>query len=87
MLAPQYTLELENSIGALTEDDYEWSTGLTLVSNLIFHIVEEYSVDENRIYGTGQSQGGMSTIAISDKYPGMNEAVANWESETGCLHK
>jgi predicted peptidase len=119
VLVPQYTSTLENSIGALVEDDYQWSEGLTLVSNLIFHVVEEYSVDENRIYGTGQSQGCMSTIAISDKYPdfyaaqllvagqwnaeemsamvddhlwiivsegdnkaypGMNEAVANWES-------
>jgi predicted peptidase len=124
VLVPQYTNTLINSIGALVEDGYQWSEGLTLVSNLIFHVVEEYSVDENRIYGTGQSQGCMTTIAISDKYPdfyaaqllvagqwnteemsamvddhlwivvcegdtkaypGMNEAVANWESLGACV--
>ena len=74
VLAPQYTLDLINSIGMLTEDDYEWSEGLTLVGKLIFSFIDEYAVDENRIYGTGQSQGGMTTIAMSDKYPDLYAA-------------
>lgn len=119
VLVPQYTTELVNTIGMLTEDDHQWTEGLTLVSNLLFDVIETYSVDENRIYGTGQSQGTMANIAIADRYPelfaaqylvagqwdveemsvlkdsklwitvsegdtkaypGMNEAVANWES-------
>lgn len=119
VLVPQYTTELVNTIGMLTEDDHQWTEGLTLVSNLLFDVIENYSVDENKVYGTGQSQGTMTNIAIADRYPdlfaaqylvagqwdteemsalkdsnlwitvsegdtkaypGMNEAVANWES-------
>lgn len=71
VLSPQYTNTLIDSIGALTTDDNEWSDGLTLVSNLLHYVIEEYSVDESRIYGTGQSQGCMTNIAISDKYPDL----------------
>lgn len=85
VLVPQYTNTLISSIGALTEDTNEWSEGLTLVSNLLFDIIDEYSVDENRIYGTGQSQGCMTTIAISDKYPDLFAAqylvAGQWNTE------
>jgi predicted peptidase len=85
VLVPQYTETLINSIGALTEDGHQWTEGLTLVSNLIFSIVDSYSVDENRIYGTGQSQGCMATIAISDKYPDFYAAqylvAGQWDTE------
>lgn len=69
VVSPQYTNTLIDSIGALTTDENVWTDGLTLVSNLLFYVIDEYSVDENRIYGTGQSQGCMTNIAISDKYP------------------
>lgn len=85
VLVPQYTQTLVDSIGALTEDDYQWTEGLTLVSNLIFNVVDEYSVDKDRIYGTGQSQGCMSTIAISDKYPDLYAAqllvAGQWDAK------
>lgn len=85
VLVPQYTTTLIDSIGALTEDDHQWTEGLTLVSNLIFSTIDEYSVDENRIYGTGQSQGGMTTIALSDKYPDLFAAqylvACQWDTE------
>ncbi len=74
VLAPQYTTDLVNSIGMLVEDDYVWTEGLTLVTDLIFYILDAYRVDMDRIYGTGQSQGGMMTIAISDKYPDLYAA-------------
>ena len=85
VLAPQYTLDLVSSIGMLTEDDYQWSEGLTLVSKLIFSFIDEYAVDVSRIYGTGQSQGGMTTIAMSDKYPDLYAAqllvACQWDVE------
>ena len=71
VLAPEYTNTLINSIGYLTTDDYVWTPGLTLVTNLLNNIIDSYSVDKDRIYGTGQSQGGMTNIAISDKYPDL----------------
>lgn len=91
VLAPQYTLDLMNSIGPLTEDTHEWSTGLTLVSNLIFYIMEEYNVDVSRVYGTGQSQGGMTAIALSDKYPELYRAqllvACQWDVEEMAVMK
>ena len=69
VLAPQYTADLVEELGMMTTDENIWTPGLTLVSNLLFDVIDKYSVDKNRIYGTGQSQGGMANIAISDKYP------------------
>lgn len=71
VVSPQYTNSLIDSIGALTTDDNVWTDGLTLVSDLLHYVIEEYSVDENRIYGTGQSQGCMTNIALSDRYPDL----------------
>ena len=60
----------------MTTDENVWTPGLTLVTNLLNDIINHYSVDQNRIYGTGQSQGGMANIAISDKYPDL--FAAQW---------
>ena len=69
ILAPAYTHQLVDSIDMLTTDSNTWTRGLTLVSDLLFDVIDHYGVDKDRIYGTGQSQGGMTNIAISDKYP------------------
>ncbi|MDE5898512.1 MAG: hypothetical protein K2H09_04530 [Treponemataceae bacterium] len=69
--AVQYPRSLVQAIGPLTQDAHEWSVGLTLVHNLLVHLISEYSVDTSRIYGTGQSQGCMANIAISDRYPDL----------------
>ena len=69
VLAPQYTADLVEQLGMMTTDENIWTDGLTLTTNLLFDVIKNYSVDTNRIYGTGQSQGGMANIAISDKYP------------------
>ena len=53
----------------LTADDHHWTKGLTLLKHFLDYAVKTYPVDPNRIYGTGQSQGGMANIAISDRYP------------------
>ncbi len=71
ILAPQYTADLVDKLGMMTTDENIWTDGLTLITNLLFDVIKNYSVDENRIYGTGQSQGGMTNIAISDKYPDL----------------
>lgn len=85
ILAPQYTNELNSSIGALTTDEHGWTDGLTLMKKLMDYVITEYRVDDSRIYGTGQSQGGMTTIAISDKYPDFYTAqllvASQWTAE------
>lgn len=69
VVAPQYTSELVTKLGMLTADDHHWTKGLTLLKHFLDYAVKTYPVDPNRIYGTGQSQGGMANIAISDRYP------------------
>ncbi|MFV0636757.1 prolyl oligopeptidase family serine peptidase [Mitsuokella sp. WILCCON 0060] len=76
VFAPQYTDDLINQIGMLTADSNTWTPGLTLVSHALQSVIDNYAVDTNRIYGTGQSQGGMTNIALSDKYP--NLFAAQW---------
>lgn len=71
ILAPQYTQDLVDQLGMMTTDENKWTTGLQLVTNLINHVIDTYPVDTNRIYGSGQSQGGMANIAISDRYPSL----------------
>lgn len=71
VLALQYTADMVQSLGMMTTDANEWTPGLSLITKLLFDCIDRYSVDENRIYGTGQSQGGMTNIAISDKYPDL----------------
>lgn len=69
ILIPHYTDDLINELGMMTTDSNVWTPGLTLTWDLIFDVTKKYAVDTDRIYGMGQSQGGMANIAISDKYP------------------
>ncbi len=71
ILAPQYTQDMVDPLGMLTTDSHEWGKGLELVTSLLHHVIDSYAVDKDRIYGTGQSQGGMTNIAISIKYPDL----------------
>lgn len=71
VVAVQYPYSVVKEFGPLTMDDHAWSKGLTAVDNLLRDIMERYAVDKNRIYGTGQSQGCMSNIALSDRHPDL----------------
>lgn len=71
VIAPQYTADLVEKLGMMTTDEHVWTPGLELVSELIFDVAQRFRVDPARIYGTGQSQGCMANIAISDRYPDL----------------
>lgn len=71
VVAVQYPLDVVKKYGALTTDENVWTVGLTAVDNLLHSVIKTYAVDENRIYGTGQSQGCMTNIALSDKHPDL----------------
>ena len=47
-----------------------------VVIGLIDHLIENYSIDPNRIYLTGLSMGGYGTWQISHEYPERFAAVA-----------
>jgi predicted peptidase len=62
VLAPQFTR-------AVVDDQSQATSELDMVVDLINQLAGEYSIDKNRLYATGQSGGGMLSIAMNIKYP------------------
>jgi len=85
VLVPQFTTTLANEIGRPCEDDFLWRPGIAYYVSLLEYIIDEYAVDESRIYQTGQSQGCMAGIAIANKYPNLFAAqflvAGQWNAE------
>ena len=64
VLAPQYPYTIVN--------DYSQATDLLDTTvDLVNDLTTRYSIDRNRLYTTGQSMGGMMSIAIDIKYPDL----------------
>ena len=61
VLAPQYDT-------VIVDDNYRYGPELDRTIHLIEHLVAEYPIDRHRIYNTGQSMGGMTSIAMDVKY-------------------
>lgn len=64
VLAPQY-----NAI--MADDNSKTSIDMDVTVNLLNELTEEYSIDRSRLYNTGQSMGGMTSIAMDIKYPDL----------------
>ena len=64
VLAPQYAKMLVN-------DNSEASPDLDITVDLIKQLTLQYSIDTKRLYTTGQSGGGMASIALDIKYPDL----------------
>ncbi|WBU60699.1 prolyl oligopeptidase family serine peptidase [Paracoccus albus] len=64
VLAPQYPVSLAN-------DASQTSVYADMTVRLIEALQQEYSVDPNRLYTTGQSGGCMTSIALNIKYPDL----------------
>ncbi|PWC22306.1 peptidase [Brenneria roseae subsp. roseae] len=62
VLAPQYA-------EIIADDDSQTSDMLDTTINLINTLAEQYRIDRNRLYTTGQSGGCMMSIAMDIKYP------------------
>lgn len=62
VLAPQYDKVTVN-------DKYEYGPELDRTINLIKDLSKKYSINAKRIYNTGQSMGGMSSISMDSRYP------------------
>lgn len=62
VVAPQFPEQFAS-------DESDDSPYADLVVDLITALTEEFSIDKNRLYTTGQSGGGMLSIAINIKYP------------------
>ncbi len=64
VLAPQFEVQIVNDKSEATEH-------LDATINLINQLQQDYKVDKNRIYTTGQSGGCMMSIAMNIKYPDL----------------
>lgn len=62
VLAPQYDT-------IIVDDNYQYGPELDRTIHLIQQLCRQYSIDTDRIYNTGQSMGGMTSIAMDLKYP------------------
>lgn len=62
VLAPQYA-------EIIADDASHTSSMLDTTINLIKALTEEYSINPTQLYTTGQSGGGMMSIAMNIKYP------------------
>lgn len=62
VLAPQYDT-------VIVDDNYQYGPELDRTIHLVQQLCQEYSIDTDRLYNTGQSMGGMTSIAMDVKYP------------------
>ena len=70
ILNPVYPDVVIDDHGAYTVTDY-----VNLTPRLIGAVADAYSVDTDRIYGTGQSMGAMTTLYLASNYPDLYAAV------------
>lgn len=66
---PTYPVTILDDHGSYTTTEY-----VELTKRYIDYMCEEYAVDRNRIYGTGQSMGCMTTLILASKYPDLYAA-------------
>nr|WP_321402113.1 alpha/beta hydrolase-fold protein [uncultured Desulfobacter sp.] len=64
VLAPQYDCVIVGDSSKTTEQ-------VDMTVDLIKALMKTYSIDPSRIYNTGQSMGGMTSIAMDIKYPDL----------------
>lgn len=62
VLAPQYDR-------VIVDDHSKTTDQLDITVDLVQSLVSQYSIDTDRLYNTGQSMGGMVSIAMDIKYP------------------
>ncbi|MFI6467302.1 alpha/beta hydrolase-fold protein [Streptomyces sp. NPDC050538] len=68
VLAPEY--------GAVViDDDYEPSTLFDATANLVESVTQQYSIDPDRRYTTGQSMGAMMSLGLNIRYPDLFAAA------------
>ncbi len=79
VLAPHCAIEdpdTQNWCNKNEDGYYEDSPELTAAYALLGSVIEEYSVDTNRIYMTGLSAGGRATFSLAVQHPDVFAAIA-----------
>ena len=78
VVAPQFN----NSIRT-TRDNWSLSCGVPATWQLLDSITEEYNIDMNRIYASGQSMGGMQIMAMAQQRDNYFAAIWPIASQWG----
>ncbi|WP_411153397.1 alpha/beta hydrolase-fold protein [Streptomyces sp. A30] len=68
VLAPEYG-------SVVIDDNYEPSTLFEATANLVQSVTQQYSIDRNRLYTTGQSMGAMMSLGLNIRYPDLFAAA------------
>ncbi len=55
----------------VVDDDWNTSEQIETAVNLINNLSEQYNIDTNRLYTTGQSMGCMTSLYLNSKYPDL----------------
>ena len=55
----------------VVDDDWNTSEEIEAAVNLIEYLTENYSIDTDRLYTTGQSMGCMTSLYLNGKYPDL----------------
>jgi predicted peptidase len=66
VLVPQYPEAIIDDHGSFTTTEY-----IEMTKRLLDSVTSSYSIDENRLYGTGQSMGCMTMMYLSAQYPDL----------------
>ncbi len=78
---PTYPETILDDHGSYTTTEY-----VELTKRYIDYMCSEYSVDTDRIYGTGQSMGCMTTLILASEYPDLYAAClfvdGQWDIST-----
>ena len=79
VLVPQYS-------GVAVNDAYEHTDEVDIVARLVKEVANQNQIDENRLYTTGQSMGGMISMYYNSAYPDLFAASifvdCHWNSAT-----
>ena len=57
--------------GTVVDDNWNTSDQIETAVNAIRSLTDTYSIDENRLYTTGQSMGCMTSLYLNSKYPDL----------------
>ena len=78
---PTYPETILDDHGSYTTTEY-----VELTKRYVDYMSSEYAVDKNRIYGTGQSMGCMTTLILASEYPDLYAACmfvdGQWDVST-----
>ncbi|MCR5666523.1 MAG: prolyl oligopeptidase family serine peptidase [Eubacterium sp.] len=81
VIVPSYPETILDDHGSFTTTEY-----VEMTKNFIEDMEETYAVDTDRVYGTGQSMGCMTTLILATEYPDLYTACmfvdGQWDTET-----